>query len=161
MANIWEKRKGLEDFIRLRSMLGQEYTICLFGLTKAQIEKLQEGMIGIRRTESVQQLAELYSCADLFLNLTYEDNFSTTNMEALACGTPVLTYDTGGCAEMLDESCGRVVKCGDLEAVVREIGKLMADPIAGEACVRKSRTFERREAFAGYVSLYRRILEHN
>lgn len=99
VAAIWDKRKGLEDFVKLGKLLSNEYQIIVAGLNEQQKEQLPDYMIGITKTNSVQELAELYSVADVFVNPTYEDNYPTTNLEAIACGTPVITYDTGGSGE--------------------------------------------------------------
>ena len=99
VASTWDARKGLEDFFVLREKIDNEYIIILVGLSQKQINRLPDGIIGISRTDSVQELAELYNLADIFINPTYEDNYPTTNLEAIACGTPVLTYYTGGSPE--------------------------------------------------------------
>lgn len=118
VANVWEKRKGLEDFIKLTDMLEEElYQIILIGLNQKQIKEMPESVIALERTESAAKLAQFYTAADYFLNLTYEDNYPTTNVEARACGTTVLTYRTGGSVECADI----VVEKGDLEAVRREV----------------------------------------
>lgn len=103
VASEWTERKGLNDFIQLATYVGDEFQIILVGLTKKQIDKLPEGVAGFERTSNVHELVQLYSAADIFFNPTYEDNFPTTNIEALACGTPVVTYDTGGSPEALIE----------------------------------------------------------
>lgn len=100
VAAIWEQRKGLGDFVKLNELIDQnKYQIVLVGLTEKQISNLPNNIIGISRTNSVDQLVELYSLAHVFVNPTYEDNYPTTNIEAIACGTPVITYDTGGSKE--------------------------------------------------------------
>lgn len=99
VAAIWDKRKGLDTFLQLAKILDDSYQIILVGLDSEQIEKLPDNIIGMERTDSVQQLVELYSAADVFVNPTLEDNYPTTNLEAIACGTPVVTYDTGGSPE--------------------------------------------------------------
>lgn len=101
VASPWSLRKGLADFVALREALEPDVAIVLVGLTRKQISKLPAGIIGIERTDSQRELVELYSTADLFFNPTYEDNYPTVNLEAEACGTPVVTYDTGGCAETI------------------------------------------------------------
>ena len=101
VASPWSPRKGLLDFIALRQALGSEYAIIMIGLTKRQIAKLPAGIVGLERTDSQKQLAEIYSAADVFFNPTYEDNFPTVNLEAEACGLAVVTYDTGGSRETL------------------------------------------------------------
>ena len=103
VAAVWDRRKGLDDFIQLSKHIDDSYAIVLVGLKEKQIEKLPEKIIGIRRTDSVAELVELYSAAYVFVNPTYEDNYPTTNLEAIACGTPVITYNTGGSPESANE----------------------------------------------------------
>ena len=109
VASVWDKRKGLEDFLALRKLLdsendkiGQTYFIILVGLTDCQIASLPPGVMGIARTNSAAELAEIYSTADWFFNPTHEDIFSMTNMEAAACDCRVVTYDTGGAPEAIE-----------------------------------------------------------
>ncbi len=100
VAAIWDHRKGLDDFLKMNELIDRNrYQIILVGLTEKQIMSLPEGIIGISRTDSVQELVELYNLAYVFVNPTYEDNYPTTNIEAIACGTPVFTYNTGGSGE--------------------------------------------------------------
>ncbi len=99
VAALWEDRKGLKDMIAMAKMLGDGYKIVLVGLSEEQIRSLPNGITGIRRTDSVKELAELYTAADVYVNPTYEDNYPTTNLESIACGTPVITYNTGGSGE--------------------------------------------------------------
>ena len=96
VANKWDARKGLNDFIDLSKILSKDYVIVLVGLNEKQIKSLPDNVIGIKRTNNPKELVELYSSADVFFNPTYEDTFPTVNMEALACGTNVITYNTGG-----------------------------------------------------------------
>ena len=102
VASIWDTRKGLNDFVRLSKVLDDSYRIVLVGVSKKQIKSLPNNIIGIRRTSNQKELAEIYSAADVFLNTTYEDNYPTVNLEAIACGTPVLSYDTGGSVEFIN-----------------------------------------------------------
>ncbi len=99
VAAVWDKRKGMSTFVKLSNRLDDTYQIILVGLSKGQIEQLPENIIGIERTNSVEELAELYTAADVFINPTLEDNYPTTNIESIACGTPVITYETGGSPE--------------------------------------------------------------
>ena len=86
-------------------------------------KSLPENIIGIKRTESIKELAGIYSSADIFLNLTYVDTYPTVNLEALACGVPIISYDTGGSAEIVHDFGGIVVKKGDMEVLVECIKK--------------------------------------
>lgn len=112
VASVWEDRKGLNDFVKLAQMLDDTYAIVLVGLTEQQIRQMPENIIGIRRTNSARDLAAIYTAADIFVNPTYEDNYPTVNLEAQACGTPVITYDVGGCKETLHNSNSTAILCG-------------------------------------------------
>ena len=111
VASPWTERKGLDDFIRLtRDLDSKKYAIVLVGLSEGQVRHLPEGVIGLGRTESQRELAGIYTMADVFFNPTIEDNFPTVNLEAEACGTPVVTYATGGCAETVRRGDSHVVR---------------------------------------------------
>lgn len=119
VANLWSsERKGLSDFIRLAEKLEDDCVIILVGTPGRPLADLPERILSIPHTENIDELVEIYSSADIFLNLTYEDNYPTVNLEALACGTPVLTYASGGSPESVSKKSGFVVKPGDLDAVM-------------------------------------------
>lgn len=124
VASSWNDRKGLSDFIRLSETVGKDYQVVLVGLSDKQMKLIPDSIIGIKRTNSTKELAEIYSAADIFLNLTYEDNYPTVNLEAQACGTPVITYKTGGSIESVPEK--NRVEQGDLEAVVAKTKEQLA-----------------------------------
>lgn len=124
VANIWNKRKGLDDFAKLRERLEERFVIVLVGLTKEQIDNLPAGIIGLTRTESVEELVKLYSASDVLFNPTYEDNYPTVNLEAEACGIPVITYNTGGCSETIRNEKSKVIATGDLSEAAKYIEAL-------------------------------------
>lgn len=180
VAALWDRRKGLDDFIRLRSMLPPEYHITLVGLKNEQIERLPEGITGIRKTHNVQELVDLYTKADVFVNTTYSDNFPTTNIEALACGTPVITYNTGGSPEAICDDLsqidsnnatlfktGAVVPQGNLLELVRAIknitGKQENERFARRVECRKraERLFDKNINFERYITLYEELISNN
>lgn len=110
VACPWTERKGLADFVRLAGELDSEkFAIVLVGLSEKQIKDLSKQLVALPKTENTERLVEAYSAADVFFNLTVEDNYPTVNLEAEACGTPVVTYDTGGCAETIWRKDSRVV----------------------------------------------------
>lgn len=117
VSNDWEERKGLKDFIKLRELLPKEYSIKLVGLSEKQIASLSDGIYGISRTNSVEELVDLYASAYVFVNPTYEDNYPTTNIESLCCHTPVLAYDTGGNKEVDSEPYVQIVNQGDIQTL--------------------------------------------
>lgn len=123
VASVWEERKGLNDFIKLAQMLDDNYAIVLVGLTEKQIKQMPKKILGIRRTNSAKELAAIYTAADVFVNPTYEDNFPTVNLEAQACGTPVITYDTGGCRETMKNRSVQLFQTGKLDDIYREVNK--------------------------------------
>ena len=155
VANVWEDRKGLRDFCQLAELLPEEYTVALVGLSPQQMEGLPAKIKGIPRTDSTEELAQLYSLAQVFVNPTWEDNFPTTNLEALACGTPVITYATGGSPEALDETCGLTVNKGDVEALARGIQE---QRFSRESCLARSRRFGKDGMFEAYLALYQALL---
>ncbi|MCH5278297.1 MAG: glycosyltransferase [Christensenellaceae bacterium] len=99
VAAFWGKRKGLNDFIRLANDLPDEFTIVMVGATQDIRNILPERIITIERTNDPSELRALYSAADVFANPPIQDNFPTVNLEAAACGTPIVTYQTGGIPE--------------------------------------------------------------
>ena len=116
VASVWEPRKGLNDFIELSKKLNDDYKIVLVGLNKKQLKNLPKNIIGLERTKNQKELVEIYTVADVFVNMTYEDNYPTVNLEAKACGTPILTYNTGGSPESAGDTAV-VVETGDINAV--------------------------------------------
>lgn len=160
VANIWDKRKGLDDFIQLHSQLSEDFKIVLIGLSKTQLSNLPEGMLGITRTENVQELAEWYSLADVFVNPTYQDNFPTTNLEALACGTPVITYDTGGSPEAIDLVTGEIIKKGDIQSLKQVIEKWCTNnsvETSKECRIRAKKYFNKEDRYKDYLALYEQV----
>lgn len=144
VASVWNERKGLQDFYTLSGMLSDKYTIVLVGLTKKQLRNLPQNIIGITRTNNVKELAEIYTVADVFVNLTYEDTFPTVNIEALSCGTPVITYRTGGSPECLDAECGSVVECGDIRTIKKKIELVCSEkPYSVAACLNRAVLFDK------------------
>lgn len=149
VASVWDRRKGLKDYIKLSEKLDDNYRIVLVGLSEEQIKQLPENVIGISRTNNTKELAEIYTAADYFINLTYEDNYPTVNLEAQACGTPVISYRTGGSTESAVKF-GTVVEKG----AVGEVLKLIQSSPKFE----KSSDFEesRGHAVEKYMELYRK-----
>jgi glycosyltransferase involved in cell wall biosynthesis len=161
VASIWDKRKGLEDFIKLSGLLKKDEALILVGLTDKQIKLLPKNIIGIKRTEDINELAELYSCSDIFVNPTWEDNFPTTNLEALACGTPVVTYKTGGSPEAISLEAGFVVEQGDITALRKVIDKVKYNGknLYQEACRNRALLFFKKEdRFDEYIRLYKKLI---
>lgn len=123
IAAVWDERKGLNDIISISKHLRENYKFIVVGVSDKQIRKLPDTVIGLRRTNSTTELAEIYSSADVFINPTYMDNYPTTNIESIACGTPVISYDTGGSGESA-KLFGEIVKKGDYIGLEKSIIRL-------------------------------------
>lgn len=157
VTSFWGYRKGLQYFVELSKKIKADETIILVGLSQDQQSKLPKNIIGISRTNSVKELAEIYSTADVFVNPTLEDNFPTTNLEALACGTPVITFDTGGSLEAIDNQTGIVVRKGHLNGLIESINtiKKQDENFYFQNCTLRAKTFfNKEEKFLEYIKLY-------
>jgi glycosyltransferase involved in cell wall biosynthesis len=161
-ASTWDKRKGLNDFLKLSENLDPHQLIILVGLSKKQIQELPASVIGINRTENIQELVALYSSADVFVNPTWQDNFPTTNLESLACGTPVITYNTGGSPEAVSTNTGLVVNKGDIKALsiaINEVLKKGKTFYLKPCRERAIELFNYKRQFGEYIKLFQTLVE--
>lgn len=165
VANNWTARKGLEDILSIRESLDDQYVIVVVGLNEAQVRMLPAGIIGITRTNSIEELVQYYSAADVFINPTYEDTFPTTNIEAMACGTPVITYDTGGSPESLSPQSGMIIPRGDRNALSQAIEQICntwdRDAVRSVCRNRATDCFRKEDRFQEYFQLYQSLLNQS
>lgn len=154
----WDYEKGLDVFIELASRLPDEYQIVLVGTDDNTDKRLPDNIISIHRTRDAKELASFYTAADVFVNPSRQETYPTVNMEAIACGTPVITFETTGNYEMLDATCGAVVPLGDITALENEIIRICTDkPFSKEACLKKCAEFDKNKKFKEYLELYERV----
>lgn len=159
VAFDWGRRKGLDVFIKLALSLDETYQIVLVGTNDSVDKQLPENIISIHRTNNQTELAQIYTAADLFINPTREDNYPTVNMEAISCGTPVLTFRTGGSPEIVDGTCGCVVDCDDVDGLMTQIEKISNENLyTEEMCLKKSKEFDKMDKFKEYIDLYENIV---
>ena len=160
VANVWDNNKGYPDILLLRKKLDIDlFDITMVGLSQTQIKELPKGINGIAPTSNQEELAKIYSQSDVLINPTYADTFPTVNLEALACGTPVITYNTGGSPEAIDLKTGVIIDKGDVEAMAEEIIKMKNSPLSSNDCRdRALRFFDKNECFKAYVLLFKKIL---
>lgn len=151
VASIWDKRKGLDDFIKLADLIDDNYEIVLVGVNEKQKKILPSNIIGISRTNNITELAEIYTAAEVFVNTTYEDNYPTVNLEAQACGTPVVTYNTGGSVESVPKS--NIVPQGDIGSLA-EIIKLKKYTYESNSIFDFSKTIFVKK----YIDIYNRMI---
>jgi glycosyltransferase involved in cell wall biosynthesis len=151
----WGYSKGLDVFVDLANRLPEDYQVVLVGTNDDTDRQLPDNIISIHQTQNQAELAEIYSAADVFVNPTREDNYPTVNMESLACGTPVVTFRTGGSPEIIDETCGSVVPYNDTDAMLLEILRVCEDKIyPRSACIEKSKSFKLDDKFSSVVEMY-------
>ncbi len=154
----WGYRKGLDVFVELSKRLSDDYRIVLVGTDVTTESSLTNNIISINRTDSQRELAEIYTASDLFVNPTREDTYPTVNMEALACGTPVITFRTGGSPEIIDEVCGSVVNVDDIDTMYKEIIRICETrPYSSKACLERAKTFDMKDRFEEYVNIYKEL----
>lgn len=153
----WGKKKGLDAFFQLAEKLNDDYRIVLVGTNESLDEQLPKNIISIHNTNDQIELAKIYAAADVLVNPTLEDTFPTVNIEALACGTPVITFAAGGSPEIIDSTCGSVVPIDDIDALVAEIKRVCEKkPFSKESCVRRASLYNRDSKFEEYLELYMR-----
>lgn len=159
VANVWDKDKGFDDVLQLRKMLDlNNYSITLVGLTKRQLSSLPAGVEGITKTSNTEELVKLYSNSDVLINPTYADTYPTVNLEAIACGIPVITYKTGGSPESITDKTGIVVKCGDVVGLAEAVKQLRTNQIDSAECRDYAiRHFDKNICFEKYRSLFENI----
>lgn len=169
IASIWSEEKGLNDFVEMAARLDSDEVIVLVGMDRKQLDDvlsrygrtvLGDRMVAVKRTADVHQLAGLYSTADVFVNPTWQDNYPTVNLEAISCGTPVVTYRTGGSIEAVAGDTGFVVEQGDIEGLVDAVRRVETLGKANfmDACrSRAVKEFRKEDRYAEYIELYERL----
>lgn len=159
VSNVWHKDKGLFDIFKLREILPEgDYSITIVGLSDKQVKSLPPGIIGITSTSNQQELVDLYSKSNVLINPTYADTFPTINLEALACGTPVITYKTGGSPESITHKTGVTVAQGDIEGMAAAIEQLRSNPLSADDCRKYAEEHcDKDKCFMKYVLLYEQL----
>lgn len=159
VSSVWTQEKGILDIYQLREMLPEDVEIILVGVSEKQQQQLPIGVRGIQRTQNIQELVNLYNEANVLINPTYADTFPTVNLEALACGTPVITYNTGGSPEAIDEKTGVVVPQGDVKALADAILQMKEHLLSPTDCRQRAEMlFDKNKCFEQYMNLYNELL---
>lgn len=167
VASDWSERKGLQDLLNMAALLpSDEYVIVVVGKVLQKVEltiKNKCEVIFINRTQNVHELAGLYSSASVFVNPTYQDNYPTTNLEAMACGTPVITYDTGGSPEAISTGTGIVVEQGNVSSLAESVISICERDRKSYtiACRKRAEEyFDKDKCFEKYMELYRVLISN-
>lgn len=152
VASVWDKRKGFRYMNQLADVLNpEEYTVVVIGKTEGDTVK-SDNLKHIEQTSNIKEMRYWYSAASVFVNPTLEDNFPTTNLEALACGTPVITFNTGGSPEAITKETGIVVEKGNINKIIHAIGEI--NNIKAEDCISNASNFEKNKKFKEYLTIY-------
>lgn len=162
VASIWSREKGLDDFINMAGMVAEDEVIVLVGVDAKTKALLPANVVAIERTENIGQLAQLYSAAEAFVNPTWQDNYPTVNLEAVACGTPVVTYRTGGSIEAVTDDTGVVVEQGNVAGLlqaVRDIAARGKGHYAARCREYALLHFDKKERYADYIRLYGELIK--
>lgn len=161
VANVWNDRKGFNYFLDLAKKINSNQIIILVGLSKKQKRNLPSNIIGICRTNSINELVKIYSSANVYVNLTLEDTFPTTNIEALASGIPIITFNTGGSTEVINKETGIIIEQGNINQLIKEINKIEnADSEFNKTRLVEiaNNQFNRVDKYREYLDLYKYIL---
>ena len=154
--------KGYDDYIKLREELSDDYIIFLVGLSDKQISSLPDGIIGIQRTKNQQELADIYSMAEIVLSLSRAETFGLTIAEGMACGTPAIVYNVTAVPELITPETGLIVdKVGDINGLVKAIEQIRSNgkQYYSAACRKHAEeNFDKDKCFAKYIELYNEIL---
>lgn len=156
VAFSWEKRKGIYDFQKLSEMSDDDWQIVLIGRQIENVVFERNNVILIDRLQNPSEIVTFYSMASVFINPTYEDNFPTVNIESLACGTPVVTYKTGGSPEMLTDSTGIICDKGNIIELYNAIKKVVNSPTLFKSsfCTEQAKKYNKDDKFREYVNLF-------
>ena len=157
VANAWNARKGFADLLTLAECLGSEYQVVLIGLSEKQLFNIPKRVLGILRTANQTELAQWYSVADVFVNPTYEETFGLTTVEAQACGTPVVVYETDGCPETVAPGNGCLIQQGNIRALEEAVRSIVKSNLRADS--RKMEQFDRYKVYQSYIELYEKALE--
>lgn len=161
LATAWSEHKGLNDYKELVPILPDDVCLMLVGLNKKQIVDIPTSIIGIERTQDISELVELYSAADIVLNLSYEETFGLTTVEGFACGTPGIVYNSTASPELITPDTGLVVGPGDIKGVAEAVNKILRNgkDYYTKACRERAvKFFNKDDRFADYIKLYEELL---
>lgn len=162
LASIWSHEKGIDDFIQMAKKTSPEEKIVLVGVDDSTRRKLPDNILAIRRTDNVHELAALYSAATAFVNPTWQDNYPTVNLEAIACGTPVVTYKTGGSIESITPATGKIIEQGDIDGLlnaVRYIDAIGKNSFSFNCRDTALKEFRKEDRYQEYFDLYDELLK--
>lgn len=154
VAQVWIARKGLPDLLALARKMKNQAHFVLVGLTKKQLAMLPPEVLGLERTNTPQDLAAIYSAADVFVNPSYEETMGLVTAEALACGTPAVVYDQTAVPEVVDSASGVIVPAGNIDQLEKAVTDLLTHPLAKAGILTRAMRFEKTKQYEQYIKIY-------
>lgn len=149
VAGKWTAAKGFDDFIALAKHIPDAYQIVMIGLTKQQLHQLPSNIKGYKETHDVKELVSWYQQSYVFFNPTYEDTYPSVNLEAQACGCPIVSYDVGGCKETLCKGSYVVHNVNEFLKLLKE------KPLQRIQLLPEEKAhLDKNRAFLAYITLY-------
>ncbi len=163
VASSWNERKGLKTFLEISKRLNQDEKIILVGLNDLQIESLPNNIIGIKRTENFQELANLYGRADVFFSPSLEETFGLVTAEALACGTPVVVINSTACAEIVSDDVGIVLDdVNNIDMIINSFRNIFSKDYDFDKCQKHIKdNYSKEKMIENYINEYKNILKIN
>ena len=158
VASVWDERKGLKVFKTLANSISEKYEIVLVGLSKRQIARLPKNMIGIPKTESADELAQLYTKSTIFINPSKEESFSLVTIEAMACGTPVIAMDTSAPKELVKDINGILLSDSRVENYLEAIHYIEGKRFSRKKIVDSVQQYSVENMTNSVLEIYERIL---
>lgn len=161
----WSEDVGLSDFIKLRCELSDRFAIVMVGVTPEVKAKLPDNIVSIPRTNCIDELAELYSSADILFNGSFQETFGLVTAEAISCGTPVIVYNSTACPEIVTKDTGYIADQKDINKVISYIIKDSA--LSETYCKKRSKLcrefavshFDKESKYLEYIDLYNSLLK--
>ena len=156
VASDWSERKGVDVMVQLSKRLDDRFKVVVIGT-----EKIDSGENILALPAQKQEiLREIYTAADVFANPTREEAFGNVNVESLACGTPVVLFNTDGAPESIDDTCGIVVDKNDIDEMQKQIENVCINkPFSREDCIKRASLFEKGKRTREYVNLFEEIVK--
>ena len=161
-GTTWIKAKGLEDYSKLSKMLNKNIQLILVGINSEIAAKMPSNIKCFERTESQDDLAELYSISEILLCLSYQASFGLTPIEAMSCGTPAIVYDNTALPELITKDTGDIVETGNLELVFFSIKKILnkGKEFYYQECIdRVNNKYDKEITYNNYIKIYNKLLK--
>lgn len=164
VSTMWVEndRKGFKVYIELSKHIPPEYVIILLGKNNTPYTDSSNTYF-IHQTNNVDELADYYSLADVYLNLSEEETFGKVSAEALSCGTPVVAYDSTANKELVPEGGGVVLKTRDIDEILVSLRNVLSKPKEQYAEICRSyvlKNFDKEHNIQEYLNVYKELIRN-